>query len=140
MNTLIEAAKTLGQQLATASQDLDDAARQCKRFTTADNVRHANEAAARHATLLDLLNRMPFEVQSVARRHSAELLNPPHPEIVAAREAADRDLRNFISDARARWEPHLGAEYMDDLDELVRQALIAHRAALAALAGEGDEA
>ena len=42
------------------------------------------------------------------------------------------DLRNFISDARARWEPHLGAEYMDDLDELVRQALIAHRAALAA--------
>ena len=42
------------------------------------------------------------------------------------------DLRNFIQAARAEWEPHLGEDYMDDLDERVRQALIAHRATLEA--------
>ena len=46
------------------------------------------------------------------------------------------DLRNFISDARAHWEPHLGAEYMDDLDEHIRQSLIAYRTTLTATEGK----
>ena len=47
-------------------------------------------------------------------------------------------LRNFISDARKEWTESgaLTDEYLDALDEKVRQALIAHRAAVSA---EGSE-
>ena len=43
-------------------------------------------------------------------------------------------LRNFISDARKEWTESgaLTDEYLDALDEKVRQALIAHRAAVSA--------
>ena len=75
--TLIEAAKTLGQYLATASQDLDWAATAAK--TNQHNSDYHVAAlvrAARHTAFLDLLNAMPFDVQTIARRRSAEILNP----------------------------------------------------------------